>query len=287
MKKKWIIIIGIFLLFCVSFLPLPILNFSPQIGIVSINEPIMDSEKIVNALNEFSERSDVGGIILRLNTPGGGVAASQEIYEKVKEISEKNDKPIIASMGSVAASGGYYIATAADTIIANKGTTTGSIGVIMTYPIAAELLDRIGLSFQSIKSGDFKDAGSFSRKSNDLDIEYFQDIVNNLHNQFVNTISYERGIPYEEVLKLANGKVFSGEQAFELGLIDILGTFDNSINLISELSGFDKKPKIIYPDEEKFGLLDILLGNKQIRLPFSNLNIFPLPEYSIYYGGRN
>ena len=122
---------GIVFLFLLSFLPFPNFHFGPQIGVITINEAIMVSEEIVEDLNDFAERDDIDAILIRLNTPGGGVAASQEIYEKVREISEANMKPIIVSMGSVAASGGYYIAAGADTIIANKGTVTGSIGAIM------------------------------------------------------------------------------------------------------------------------------------------------------------
>ena len=278
---------GIVFLFLLSFLPLPNFHFGPQIGVITINEAIMASEEIVADLNDFAERDDIDAILIRLNTPGGGVAASQEIYEKVKEISEANKKPIIVSMGSVAASGGYYIAAGADTIIANLGTTTGSIGVIMSYPIAADFMDKVGLAFQSVKSGALKDAGSFAREPSKADLAYFQDLVDNLHEQFVRTVAYERGMPYENASKLATGKVYSGEQALNLGLVDIIGTYDNAINLASRLAGFDEKAKIIHPMVEDEGLLDILLNSKQINLPFSNLDIFPLPEYSLYYGGRN
>ena len=287
MNKKWMILGGIVFLFLLSFLPLPNFHFGPQIGVITINEAIMVSEEIVDDLNDFAHRDDIDAILIRLNTPGGGVAASQEIYEKVKEISEANKKPIIVSMGSVAASGGYYIAAGADTIIANLGTTTGSIGVIMSYPIAADFMDKVGLAFQSVKSGALKDAGSFAREPSKADLAYFQDLVDNLHEQFVRTVAYERGMPYENASKLSTGKVYSGEQALKLGLVDIIGTYDNAINLATRLAGFDEKAKIIHPAVEDEGLLDILLNSKQINLPFSNLDIFPLPEYSLYYGGRN
>jgi len=287
MNKKWMILGGIVFLFLLSFLPFPKFHFGPQIGIITINEAIMASEKIVEDLNDFAERDDIDAILIRLNTPGGGVAPSQEIYEKVKEISEANIKPIIASMGSVAASGGYYIAAGADTIIANKGTATGSIGVIMSYPIAADLLDKIGLTFQTVKSGALKDAGNFARKPSKTDLTYFQNLVDNLHTQFVRTVAYERGMSYDESAKLATGQVYSGEQALSLGLVDIIGTYDNAIHLATRLAGFDEKPKLIYPKVEDEGLFGILLNGKQINLPFSNLDIFPLPEYSLYYGGGN
>ena len=278
---------GIVFLFLLSFLPFPKFHFGPQIGVINISEAIMASEEIVEELNDFAEREDIDAILIRLNTPGGGVAASQEIYEKVKEISEANIKPIIASMGSVAASGGYYIAAGADTIIANKGTATGSIGVIMSYPIAADLLDKVGLAFQSVKSGALKDAGNFARKPTKADLSYFQGLVDNLHTQFVRTVAYERGMSYDEAATLATGQVYSGEQALRLGLVDIIGTYDNAIRLVTKLAGFDEKPTLIYPKVEDEGIIDILLNSKQINLPFSNLGIFPLPEYSLYYGGGN
>ena len=278
---------GIVFLFLLSFLPFPKFHFGPQIGVINISEAIMASEEIVEELNDFAEREDIDAILIRLNTPGGGVAASQEIYEKVKEISEANIKPIIASMGSVAASGGYYIAAGADTIIANKGTATGSIGGIMSYPIAADLLDKVGLAFQSVKSGALKDAGNFARKPTKADLSYFQDLVDNLHTQFVRTVAYERGMSYDEAATLATGQVYSGEQALRLGLVDIIGTYDNAIRLVTKLAGFDEKPTLIYPKVEDEGIIDILLNSKQINLPFSNLGIFPLPEYSLYYGGGN
>ncbi|MBT5077968.1 MAG: signal peptide peptidase SppA [Candidatus Marinimicrobia bacterium] len=287
MNKKWMVLGGIVFLFLLSFLPFPKFHFGPQIGVINISEAIMASEEIVEELNDFAEREDIDAILIRLNTPGGGVAASQEIYEKVKEISEANIKPIIASMGSVAASGGYYIAAGADTIIANKGTATGSIGVIMSYPIAADLLDKVGLAFQSVKSGALKDAGNFARKPTKADLSYFQDLVDNLHTQFVRTVAYERGMSYDEAATLATGQVYSGEQALRLGLVDIIGTYDNAIRLVTKLAGFDEKPTLIYPKVEDEGIIDILLNSKQINLPFSNLGIFPLPEYSLYYGGGN
>ena len=280
------ILSGIVFLFLLSYLPLPNFHFGPQIGVITINEAIMASEEIVDNLNDFADRDDIDAILIRLNTPGGGVAASQEIYEKVKEISEINKKPIIASMGSVAASGGYYIAAGADTIIANLGTTTGSIGVIMSYPIVADFMDKVGLAFQSVKSGALKDAGSFTRKPSKADLVYFQNLVDNLHEQFVRTVAYERGMSYENASKLATGQVYSGEQALELGLVDIIGTYDNAISLVSRLAGLDKKAEIVHPAVENEGLLDILLNSNKINLPFSNLDIFPLPEYSLYYGGR-
>ena len=193
----------------------------PKVGIVEINMPITVSKYIVEDLNYFNEKSSIIAIVVRLDTPGGGVAASQEIYEKVKKIADKSKKPIIASMGGVAASGGYYIALGADTIIANPGTATGSIGVIMSYPVIGELMDKIGKQYETIKSGKLKDSGSLFRNLTEEERVYFQELIDDLHSQFEMVVSQERQIPIKEIGKYATGRVYSGKQAQENGLIDI------------------------------------------------------------------
>ena len=170
-----------------------------NIGIVDIEGTILESEKIVKTLDEFDKREDIKAIIVRLNTPGGSVAPSQEIYQKVKKIALDNHKPIIASIGSVAASGGYYIAIGADQIVANPGSITGSIGVIISYPVAKDLIEKIGLKFKTIKSGSLKDAGSPYRYPNEEDNIYFKSIVDDLHNQFVEEVSRQRNITYDNI----------------------------------------------------------------------------------------
>ena len=161
----------------------------PKVGIVEINMPITVSKNIVEDLNYFNEKSSIIAIVVRLDTPGGGVAASQEIYEKIKIIADKSKKPIIASMGGVAASGGYYIALGADTIIANPGTATGSIGVIMSYPVIGELMDKIGVQYETIKSGKLKDSGSLFRNLTEEERVYFQELIDDLHSQFEMVVS--------------------------------------------------------------------------------------------------
>ena len=239
--------------------------------------------KIIKDINDFMDRSDILGIVLRLDTPGGGVAASQEIYEKVKRISNSNKKPIIASMGGVAASGGYYIALGADTIIANPGTATGSIGVIMSYPTIYELMDKFGIKYETIKSAKLKDSGSPFK---DLSVEerlYFQSLVDDLHNQFVEVLSEERNFTTDYASEIANGKVYSGKQALNYGLIDIIGTLEDALSLVAKNSGYKGKVKIAYPPEEKKGLLDLLFGDIFSGSSWDNLNIYPKPEYRMIY----
>jgi protease-4 len=255
----------------------------PKVGIVEINMPITVSKYIIEDLNYFNEKSSIIAIVVRLDTPGGGVAASQEIYEKVKKIADKSKKPIIASMGGVAASGGYYIALGADTIIANPGTATGSIGVIMSYPVISELMDKIGVQYETIKSGKLKDSGSLFRNITEEERVYFQELIDDLHSQFEMVVSQERQIPIKEIGKYATGRVYSGKQAVNAGLIDILGTFEDAVHLAAQKAGYLDTPEIVYPPEEKKGLMDILFGDIFQSSTIENLVMFPRPEFKLPY----
>ena len=283
-KYSYWIVSVLVLIIIVSVIPWEdIISSGPKVGIIEINMPITVSKNIVEDLNYFNQKSNIIAIVVRLDTPGGGVAASQEIYEKVKKIADKSTKPIIASMGGVAASGGYYIALGADTIIANPGTATGSIGVIMSYPVIGELMDKIGVKYETIKSGKFKDSGSLFRNITEEERLYFQMLIDDLHSQFEMVVSKERGIPISEVVKYANGRVFSGKQAVNAGLIDILGTFEDAVHLAAQKAGYTNKPIIVYPPEEKKGLLDILFGDIFQSSTIENLLMFPKPEFKLPY----
>ena len=285
-NKKSYIILSAFLLVVIATILFQLPSrMKSKIGIVDISGTLMDSNEIIDHLTDFNVRSDIKGIILRLDTPGGGVAVSQEIYEKVKEISIQNDKPIYASMASTAASGGYYIALGADTIIANKGSITGSIGVIMGYPTVPNLLEKIGVEYNTVKSGKYKDSGSLFRLQNKDDWEYFQGVIGDMHNQFIEVLSYERNLTIEDAKVLADGRVFTGVQAKKNGLIDIIGTLDYCVKLMSQELGLGYKLDIVYPDKgEKgvFGLLSML----NTFFEFGNLDMFPLPQFKLYYNIR-
>ena len=279
----WIIGLIVFIII-ISIIPWEdALPSGPKVGIVEINMPITNSKKAVEDLNYFNKKSNIVAIVVRLETPGGGVAASQEIYEKVRKISKTSDKPIIASMGGVAASGGYYIALGADTIMANPGTATGSIGVVMSYPIIGELMDKMGIQYETIKSGTLKDSGSPFRKITSEERKYFQGLIDDLHGQFLSVVVKERNIPIEKAAELANGQVYSGKQAVENGLIDMLGTFEDAVLLAAQKSGHYEEPEIVYPPEEKKGLLDMLFGDIFQSSTIGNLLMFPTPEYKLPY----
>lgn len=231
-----------------------------KIAIVEINDVIMSSEKTVEQIKKFREDKSIKAIILRINSPGGGVAASQEIYEEVKRTRDSG-KIVVVSMGSIAASGGYYIAVGSSLIIANPGTITGSIGVIAQFISIKDLAEKLGISQTTIKSGSLKDAGSPFKQMNDSDKAYFQDVVDNSFMQFFDVVAMERKMDKETLLKYANGRVFTGLQAKEYGLIDSLGTFEDAIRITSKMAGIEGEPRIVR-EKKKFSVFEELLGSK-------------------------
>ena len=230
-----------------------------KVGIVKINGPILTSDAVVSQLEKLKNRKDISAIVVRIDSPGGLVAPTQEIYEKVKSL--RGVKPIISSMGSVAASGGYYIALGADTLIANPGTIVGSIGVIMNYPIATELLGKVGIKFETVKSGGLKDVGSYSREVTEADRRHLNDMVTNIHNQFIDAVNDNRSIEKSELIKLADGRVFTGLQSKDLGLVDLLGTFEDAVYLAGSLGKIKGVPKTIQIDKKNSSLIDMFTSN--------------------------
>lgn len=284
-KSKYYILFIISAVIIFSLIPME-LDFSnnPRFGIVTINEPITSSREIVEQLSDFNNDDSIDGIIVRLNTPGGVVAPSQEIYEKVKSISESDSKPIIASMGSIATSGGYYIAMGADTIVANNGTLTGSIGVIMSYPVFNDLLQSYGVNYETVKSGPYKDSGSSFRNPTVNDSLYFQNVVDDMYNQFVSVLKYERGLSKKSIKNIANGKVYTGLQAKQINLIDVLGTFEDSINLLLTMVGdTEGAPSIIEENDKEFNLFEQIFSKTSQVVSFNKMLLFPLPEFKLYY----
>ena len=286
-KYSYWIIGGLFIIIVLSLSPWEVaVRTGPKIGIVEINAPIIESRDIIEDLNYFLEEKNIAAIVVRINTPGGGVAASQEIYNKVKKIADSQSKPIVASMGGVAASGGYYVALGADTIVANTGSVTGSIGVIMSYPILQELMQKFGITQETIKSGEMKDAGSIYRDLNKKERKYFQELIDDLHKQFVSVVSLERELSFSKAQELADGKVFSGQQAFDNGLIDVLGTMEDAIFIAAHKTNIKGKPVIIYPPEDKKGLLDVLIGDIFQQASLANLNSYLYPDYKMIYKSK-
>jgi len=230
--------------------------------VVDIKGVITSSRGIVEQIERLKENNDVKAIILRINSPGGGVGPSQEIYREVLRAKEK--KKIIASMESVAASGGYYVACASDVIVANPGTITGSIGVVMEFSNVEDLLKKIGLRSYVIKSGKHKDIGSPLRNMTSEEKAILQGVIDSVHDQFVRAVAEGRDMEERRVRQIADGRIFSGEQAKDLGLVDRLGSLQDAIEIAAEMIGIEGKPVVIYP-KRKLSLYELLF-KKSLRL---------------------
>jgi protease-4 len=221
------------------------LSFGDKIAIVEIKGVISQSSWIIEELRQYLEDDGVKAIILRIDSPGGGVGPAQEIYREVVKIKEK--KKVVASMGSVAASGGYYIACASDLIVANPGTITGSIGVIMQFSNFEELLKKIGIKGMVLKSGEHKDIGSPFREMTPEEKAIMQEVLNNVHQQFIQAVADGRKMDRSKVAQIADGRILTGEQAKNLGLVDQMGNLQDTIDIAAKMVGIVGKPSVLYP----------------------------------------
>ncbi|MFO0731737.1 MAG: signal peptide peptidase SppA [Nitrospiraceae bacterium] len=237
----------------------PELDLSGQdkVAVIRVEGVILDAQSTVGDLKHFSENPLVKAIVLRIDSPGGGVVPSQEIHDAVKRIKNKSNKVIIASMGTVAASGGYYIAAATDRIIANPGTLTGSIGVIMETANVEGLLKKVGVEGVVIKSGRFKDVGSPLRKMSDEERKLLQSVMDDVHHQFIQAVADGRSLELSEVEPLADGRIFTGRQAKEARLVDELGDLEDAIRIAAEVAGIEGEPKVVEP-RKRFSVRDML-----------------------------
>ncbi|MCL2103108.1 MAG: signal peptide peptidase SppA [Syntrophorhabdaceae bacterium] len=232
------------------------MSVSKKVAVVPVNGVISDSEQLLEHLRRYGKDNSVKAVVLRINSPGGGVAPSQEIYEEVRRLDAK--KPVLTSMGSIAASGGYYIASGSRKIYANPGTMTGSIGVVMPFVNMKDLVDRIGIKGMAVKSGEFKDTGSPLREMTPEEREVLQSVVDNVHMQFVNAVAQGRKLPPEDVMGIADGRIFTGEQAKALGLVDELGALDDAVREAALLGGISGEPRVITPPKAKVSLLNLI-----------------------------
>ncbi|MEK6692240.1 MAG: signal peptide peptidase SppA [Nitrospirota bacterium] len=234
--------------------------FSDRVALIRVEGIILDSRETIEQLKRYGKDNSVKAIVLRVDSPGGGVVPSQEIYEEVKKIREKGEKKVVVSMGSVAASGGYYIACPADKIVANPGSITGSIGVIMELANIEGLLEKIGVKSIVIKSGRHKDIGSVMREMSAEEKEILQKVLDDVHNQFVEAVANGRGINEDEVRNIADGRIFTGRQAKEMGLVDEIGNLEDTIKLAAQISGIKGEPKVVSEDKRP-GFLELFLGD--------------------------
>ena len=266
MKKVFIFLTIIFLIAVVLSLLLTFSQKNPlgeKVALVHVTGVIIDSSNVIKELKDHAKDSSVKAIIIRVNSPGGAVAPSQEIYNEIIKIKEK--KKVIISMGAIAASGGYYIAAPADKIVANEGTLTGSIGVIMELPNVSGLMDKIGIETQVIKSGKHKDIASVFKSLSPEEKKILQAVLDDVHDQFIKAVSDSRGMKFEEIKKLSDGRIFTGRMAKKIGLIDELGGLEDAIMLAGELAGIEGEPEVV-TKKEKFSFLDMIRGQFPQRL---------------------
>lgn len=227
-----------------------------KIGVIEIIGVITDSKQILADIKRFREDDNIKAIVIRIDSPGGGVGPSQEIFRAINKA--KKSKKIITSMGALAASGGYYAAAATNGIMANPGTITGSIGVIMGYTDLQGIFKKIGLSPVVIKSGSFKDTGSPVREMRQEEREFLQKFVSKIHDQFVGDVAKGRSLEIDHVKKLADGRIYTGEESVGLGLVDRLGNLEDAVDWAAKLAGVKGPVSIVYPPKPKQSLLEYL-----------------------------
>ncbi len=270
-RVLWIVVVAVTLAVAGNAL-LPELATVGQerIALVRVEGPILDSRSTVDELESYGHDPLVKAIVLRIDSPGGGVAASQEIYNAVKRVRAEKQKTVVASMGTVAASGGYYIAVASDRILANPGTLTGSIGVIMQLANFEELMDKIGIKNFVIKSGRYKDAGSPFRMMGENDRKLLQSVLDDVHHQFIEAVAEGRALDVADVEALADGRVLTGQQAKDVLLVDDLGDLNDAVKLAAKMTGIKGPPAVIETTPE-FSFRDWLVGSL-----FGNTPALPL-----------
>jgi len=250
-------------------------SYGKYVGVMEVNGAIVSSDETVNLIKKYRDNSAIKAIVLRVQSPGGGVAASQEIYQALKNTAKI--KPVVCSLGEVAASGGYYIACACDSIVANPGTLTGSIGVILEFMVAEELIKKVGLKFEVLKAGQNKDLGSPFRQMTPEERALLQNMIDDVHGQFIEAVAEGRQLSPDSVRLFADGRVFSGRQALALCLVDKMGTLEDAITMAAGMAGLKEKPRIFRERKRRPTLIDLLvkgvdeisnLDNSGVRLQY-------------------
>lgn len=269
---------GAFFLFVVAVFTLVYLSFSgtdeeafggfgDKIAVVDLEGVILSPKQVVSQLKKFADDDSIKAIILHVNSPGGGVAASEEIYREVKRIHDAKKKRIVASIETVGASGAYYVASAADKIYADKGSIVGSIGVIAQWVNYAELLQWAKLKSITLKAGEFKDTGNPAREMTPAEKEYLQGMIDNMHSQFIQAVAEGRKQKEAEIRLIANGKVWTGEQAYSMKLVDQIADFEDAVKDTAKAVGIKGEPSLVYPPRPKRSGLDLMFGDVSDYLP--------------------
>ena len=243
--------------------------FSDRVQVVDIEGELVESRSILEQLKRYEDSNSVKAILLNIDSPGGGVAVSQEIYAEIKRLREKKDKTIVAYLSSTGASGAYYISCAANKIVANPGTIVGSIGVIAEWVNYADLLEWAKLKEIVFKTGEFKDTGSPARALTDNERKYFQGLIDDMYVQFLEAVSSGRKLELQEVRAMADGRVFTGRDAQQRKLIDQIGNFQDAVDLTAKLAGISGKPRLLRSTRQRVTLLDVLTTDLSRLVPFS------------------
>jgi len=246
-----------------------------KVGVVEVKGLITDSRLVLKQLEKYHKDPRIKAIVVRVNSPGGAVSPSQDIMREMEKI--RKDKKIVASMGTLAASGGYYVSLGADLIMASPGTATGSIGVIIKLSNVEQLTKKLGLDFFSLKSGAYKDAGTPFRQMTPEERAYLQRLIDNIYTQFLKDVARARKMTLAKAKSLADGKVYTGEEAKQLGLVDELGNLPDAIERAGRLAGIKGKVEAVYPEKEGFSLLRLLLGQDPEE-SLRSLTSLPYPE---------
>jgi protease-4 len=249
--------------------------FGARVAVVELEGIILDAEDLLRDLKSHRDNPVVRAVVVRINSPGGVVAPSQEVYQALLKIREAG-KPVVASLGAVAASGGYYVAVAADRIYANPGTLTGSIGVIMQMPNLDSLMKKVGVDYVVVKAGQFKDIGNVSRPMTPEERRVLQTLLDDVHGQFITAVSEGRRLDRQEVVRFADGRIFSGAQAKALRMVDELGSLDDAVNEAARLAGLSVPPSII-PPRRPISIFDLV--SSRLGLPAAHLSAPVLPVF--------
>ncbi len=236
-----------------------------RVAVLPVEGVILSERQVLRHLEAFRQDGSVRAFVIEIRSPGGAVGASQSIYSEIRKLRDTDDRPVVAWMGDVAASGGYYVSLAADSVYALPGTLTGSIGVIMEFPNASELMRKVGVEWEVVKSGEHKNMGSPSRPLSDSDREILEGVVLDVWEQFVDAVAANRPIDRADVVALADGRVFTGQQAVALRLVDGIATLNEAIDVAGRMAGLGERPQTVRPRPRRVRLIDLLLGLTETR----------------------
>ena len=235
----------------------PSIYHGDKVGVVDIKGLITEPEATIKVLRDFRYNQKIKAVVIRINSPGGAVGASQELYEEILRLNQ--EKPVVASLATVAASGGYYASLGARHIVANPGTVTGSIGVIMKVPNIEGLLEKLGIKTTVVKSGTFKDLGSITRDMTEDERALLQGVMQDIQKQFVTAVAESRKLPEEQVSAIADGRIMTGHQALDAKLVDELGNFSVAVDKAAGLAGIEGRPELVYPKKDRISIMRELL----------------------------